>query len=523
MSQAGTIGEGGEGPGGTDLHVARIIVGVIGEGANYSTIAAGVAAANAVGGGTVYIQDGSYTENLTIPDDVNLTSSINGAGTNSSGVTIIGTLTFGSTGATLNAVNNIRLVSNGAPIIVCEGTLGLSVGIVGCFLDISGGVPGIQYSNTHPQGELFLYTSNGDISDTATQLFQMTGTGFIIIDNCNFTNSNGTGQTSTNPSTISSGTLTVYSSEIPCAVTSSLTGSVLYYSNKMDNENTTNAGTNNQTWLTIGGSGNNLVDGCYFNSGTASAISVGSSLTLSNSTILSSNTNSITGAGSISISACEFTGSSSTINTTTQVPLNLELGLINGGGTLGQVLTSNGPTAFPTYKNASGSMVLISSQTASSSASLLFTGMTNAFDQYMFIWYGVTISGTDVVLQLQYSTNSGSSFITTGYVDQGFLCTETSLFQNFASTYAGVPLTTFANTSTTFPAAGTLRIDQPSNTTFNKTSFRTGYEFQSSTGAWTYEGSANYNTTTTAVNSFQILPSAGNITTGHFKLFGIVN
>lgn len=173
--------------------------------------------------------------------------------------------------------------------------------------------------------------------------------------------------------------------------------------------------------------------------------------------------------------------------------------------------------------NFSGNMVLIQSQTASNSASLPFSGITTTYDQYMFIWYGVTLSAGTNQLYLQYSTDNNSTHITTGYTDQGFQCTNAGLFQSESGGDSGIPLTTYSDTNSQIPSAGNIRLDLPWSTTFYKMAYRTGYEYQSPAGYWTYEGSMNGNTSTSAVNAFLIIPASGTITTGTFKLYGIQN
>ncbi len=72
----------------TDLHTARFIVSAGGasDGANYTTIASAIAAAvGATGNQTVFIQPGTYIENLTLSPGIDLTaygcdSSLNGTG-----------------------------------------------------------------------------------------------------------------------------------------------------------------------------------------------------------------------------------------------------------------------------------------------------------------------------------------------------------------------------------------------------------------------------------------------------------
>ena len=52
----------------TDLHTAKFIVGDTANGANYSTIAAAITAASS--GDIIFIQGGTYTENLAVSKDL---------------------------------------------------------------------------------------------------------------------------------------------------------------------------------------------------------------------------------------------------------------------------------------------------------------------------------------------------------------------------------------------------------------------------------------------------------------------
>jgi hypothetical protein len=82
----------------------------------------------------------------------------------------------------------------------------------------------------------------------------------------------------------------------------------------------------NVTALTAGGSGTHRFAHSRFVSDTANAISISSALSLNDCEIYSSNTNAITGAGSLEFGNLTFTGSSSTINTTTQTAIYTNLG-----------------------------------------------------------------------------------------------------------------------------------------------------------------------------------------------------
>lgn len=72
--------------------ITQFVVGASGE-AGYTTIQAGIDAANSAGGGVVYIQPGSYTEDLTLYDGVDLYGTPAVSQNEGASVTIIGTHT----------------------------------------------------------------------------------------------------------------------------------------------------------------------------------------------------------------------------------------------------------------------------------------------------------------------------------------------------------------------------------------------------------------------------------------------
>lgn len=90
------------------------------------------------------------------------------------------------------------------------------------------------------------------------------------------------------------------------------------------------------------------------------------------------------------------------------------LAQVSGTGTTGQGLLSNGAGVAPTWQNISpGSLVLIQTQTASSSTSLNFTSGLSAYN-HLIVRYNIIPSATNYFL-CQVSTNGGSSYISSGY------------------------------------------------------------------------------------------------------------
>lgn len=88
-------------------------------------------------------------------------------------------------------------------------------------------------------------------------------------------------------------------------------------------------------------------------------------------------------------------------------------------GTSGYALTSNGGVSAPTYQalsSSSGAWNLIQTQTASNSASLLFSsGISSTYYNYAIILNNVLPASASQQLQMQFSTNGGSSYESTYY------------------------------------------------------------------------------------------------------------
>jgi hypothetical protein len=66
---------------------------------------------------------------------------------------------------------------------------------------------------------------------------------------------------------------------------------------------------------------------------------------------------------------------------------------------------------FSSNATGTGSLTLISSQTASASASISFTtGIDSTYDEYVFKFIGIHPSGDDANLEFNFSTDGGSNY-----------------------------------------------------------------------------------------------------------------
>ena len=196
-------------------------------------------------------------------------------------------------------------------------------------------------------------------------------------------------------------------------------------------------------------------------------------------------------------------------------------------------ITNSSVSAVTSFANASGgTLTLLSTQTASASATISFTtGLDSTYDEYIFTFINCRPATDSVTFQFQGSTNAGSSYDVTitssffrafhsesdvtalvGYVVTSDLAQETS-FQCINQLNG---LGNDADQS----VSGLLTLFNPSSTTYVK-------HFVGRTNSCTPgDGSvdayvAGYFNTTSAVNAVQFKMETGNIADGIIKLYGV--
>src|SRR3989304_6138523 len=124
----------------------------------------------------------------------------------------------------------------------------------------------------------------------------------------------------------------------------------------------------------------------------------------------------------------------------------------NAAGTSGNLLTSNGTNFVSSSPAGLGaSMVLLSSQAASNSASITFnsTFITSTYNNYFLLCSGVVSVNNGANMRMQVSVDNGSNYIATGYSSGITECAfNGTTFGNTNSTSAFVLINTMDNTST---------------------------------------------------------------------------
>jgi hypothetical protein len=206
---------------------------------------------------------------------------------------------------------------------------------------------------------------------------------------------------------------------------------------------------------------------------------------------------------------------------------NTLTGILQGNGTgpitgiagANNAVLATSATGVPSLvpSNTVGSWVLLSSQTASSSATIAFTSViTSKYSTYVLVYSNV-VPQTTGLLGMQVSINNGVSYISSGYIS-GII---TSAFN---STTLGnqTSASNMILSGTLFNGGGGICGEawlfnfQNGGTAY----IRGDFVFTNSTPT-TVLGYAGASSTATSVNAIQISMASGNITKGTFSLYGI--
>lgn len=264
----------------------------------HTTIAGAITSASS--GEDIFIRPGTYTENLTLKAGVNLIAM---KGDEMGNVTIVGKATFTGTG-TVN-ISNIRLQTNSDFLLAVTGSSASVVNLKNCYLNISNNT-GISFTSSSSSASIGLSSCAGNVGTTGITIFSHSSSGSLGIDDTGINNTGG----ATTASTISAGSLTIQNSDIYSPITSSGSATLSISYSFFSAANATN--------ITHGSSTEAAFNNCIFVSGTASAISVSNTCTISlrACTVQSQNANIITGAGTANIDGIFTAGSTGVVNAT---------------------------------------------------------------------------------------------------------------------------------------------------------------------------------------------------------------
>jgi len=183
------------------------------------------------------------------------------------------------------------------------------------------------------------------------------------------------------------------------------------------------------------------------------------------------------------------------------------------------------PAAIPT-----GSMVLLSTQTASASASISFTsGIDSTYKEYMFVFNNIHPATDSVYFTFNLSTDGGSNYNVTKTSTFFFAYhtesdSDTGLIYETAqdlaqSTGEEIIVPSLGNDADQ-NASGSLTLFNPSSTTYVK-HYIARVNDMSAADYMNDCYKAGYANTTSAVNAIRFKMSSGNIDDGTIQMFGI--
>ena len=285
----------------TDLHWPTVIVGDTANGANYATIAAAVAATSS--GDTICIQPGTYTENLALTTPRRFV----GIGPAENQTIIVGKIS--DSGNSMSIVfQNIHLRTNNDYVVEITGVSSF-VTLWNCYLDVTNHT---ALNVTQASGTMQLKNCTGAIATTGITWYA--GSGVYQFFWSYFTN----GGLSTTASS-SAGSVTFSYTTFPSPISATAASSVICFNSNIDTSAI------NTVAITTSGTGTSQIYNSDLQSGSASALSIGSGTIVfaANNVVRSSATNVFTGAGTINTGGNVCTSSSgnnvSTINNLTTI------------------------------------------------------------------------------------------------------------------------------------------------------------------------------------------------------------
>jgi len=181
---------------------------------------------------------------------------------------------------------------------------------------------------------------------------------------------------------------------------------------------------------------------------------------------------------------------------------------------------------------STGSLILLSTQTASASATIDFTsGIDSTYDSYVFKFINLHPSVQNANPQFNFSTDGGSNYNVTktstafrAYHFEGALdavlqyLTAHDLAQS--TSYQNL---TYVGNDNDMSVSGSLKLFSPSSTTYVKHYITTVNTYGDGGGQDLSENwfTAGYGNTTSAINAIRFQMSSGNIDDGIIKMYGV--
>jgi len=199
----------------------------------------------------------------------------------------------------------------------------------------------------------------------------------------------------------------------------------------------------------------------------------------------------------------------------------LGIGASPSYGSSGQVLTSGGSGAAPTWSTPSaGAVSFVSAVTASAASTVSFTGLTST-PAYYFIEFDGLISSTNDGLECYLSINNGSSYISSGY-RYTFIFSEAATSSTVSSTGSTVGVKIILadsppSSNANYPSKGIVRI---LGAGAPRASIQSEITIITATANVNHNVGAAMPDTASGVNAIKFQGASGTIT-GNFRLYSV--
>lgn len=291
--------------------VAKWVVSADATQGTHTTIQAAITAASS--GDTIWIRDGTYTENLTLKVGVDLAAAT--ADAYEPNVVIKGKCTLTTAGTV--SMSGIELMTNSDFCIAVTGSAASIIILNACLVNCADNT-GISFTSSSSSSSIQINNSN--LTITTGALFASSSAGTLFFDNCFYV------QGSSTDSTISAGMVQFVACYGSLTITTS--GTADFYS---QGSHFQAGGTAGAIVLTHGGSGaNSYVAFSSFqnnsNTNPAVSISVGATLKTTQSSFINFNGSvaSVSGAGTLVYSLIDSNITTNTLNVSnyTKVPID---------------------------------------------------------------------------------------------------------------------------------------------------------------------------------------------------------
>jgi hypothetical protein len=210
---------------------------------------------------------------------------------------------------------------------------------------------------------------------------------------------------------------------------------------------------------------------------------------------------------------------------------SLSNNITTGGVILPAGITNASVADVTSFANASGgTLILLSTQTASNSATISFTtGLDSTYDEYIFKIINCRPADDSVDFKFNLSTDSGSNYNVTktttyfrAFHDEADTATNLNYDtdRDLAQSTSFASITTGVGNGADESISGSMTLFNPSSTTYVKhfiVNTNCYYSSDYSINGYT----AGYGNTTSAINAIQFKFDTGNITDGIIKLYGV--